>query len=460
MIELLRLCGFGAQEIESELPRIEKAFGRLGITAEDIERGKQRLNKYYDIELKGVRKVFRLLMWEVIESVMARDDGKTKIVNGFMAPGTSIIGCALMSKSKEVFSAHHGWAFMPIVGCIFGKIVPVLEAAEKKWLKAGAVSHCSNVKTYVGMTALNMIPKPDLLMSSGFLCETAPKTLDLLHELYDISVFNCFTCQDREFGEYLDGSKRAINLAATSTRSLTERIREVVGFEITDDMLWEALNAKKKLDDAIRKLRDLIANSDPLPIGPAHENLLFCVNNLTMSIDRMPVAVDAINTLYEELQERVDKGIGVVEKGAPRVLCILPPGGTDPILEHLASEVGIAMVATDNRFLLPDVIESEDPYVVMSLHLLSSMANSPSKRIPLIIDVCKELNVVGVFDRYHVGCRTVAGDAMMIKKAVEKELGIPVLLLEWENFDPRTYNHEEFRRRLEVFKMMMIKKSA
>jgi hypothetical protein len=43
MIELLRLCGYEAQEIESDLPRVEKAFNRLGITAEDIERAKQRL---------------------------------------------------------------------------------------------------------------------------------------------------------------------------------------------------------------------------------------------------------------------------------------------------------------------------------------------------------------------------------------------------------------------------------
>ena len=43
MIELLEMCGFEADEVETELPRIEKAFTKLGITADDIERGKQRL---------------------------------------------------------------------------------------------------------------------------------------------------------------------------------------------------------------------------------------------------------------------------------------------------------------------------------------------------------------------------------------------------------------------------------
>ena len=76
MIELLTLCGFEPQEIESELPRVEKAFNKLGITAGDIEQGKQRLAKYYDIELKGVRKAFRLCVRELVDSLLLKEEGK------------------------------------------------------------------------------------------------------------------------------------------------------------------------------------------------------------------------------------------------------------------------------------------------------------------------------------------------------------------------------------------------
>ena len=81
-------------------------------------------------------------------------------------------------------------------------------------------------------------------------------------------------------------------------------------------------------------------------------------------------------------------------------------------------------------------------------------------RIPFIIEQCKKLNVDGVLDRYHAGCRSVVADALIIEEAVKKELGLPVLVMEWENFDPRVYNHEQFRSRLEVFKAMMRKNSA
>jgi benzoyl-CoA reductase/2-hydroxyglutaryl-CoA dehydratase subunit BcrC/BadD/HgdB len=460
MIELLELCGFGKQEIDAELPRIEKTFDRLGITSEDIERAKQRLNKYYAVELKGIRKVLRLCVREVVSTVLAREEGKKKIVYGFMAPGWEIIGSALVSKSSEVYAVNHSWAFQAVLGCVFDKIVPILEAAEKKWLKAGVVTHCANVKTFMGLIVSESVPWPDMMLTSGFLCETAPKTLDLMHELYDIPVCCYDTCQDRELSDYSDGTKRAIDMAAKSLRRLVERVQEVVGFEITDEMLREVMDARVGLDRAIRDIRKLMEKSDPLPMGTANDNLFTILNMLTMNIDKIPEAVDAAKTTCEELQERVDKGLGVVEKGAPRILAMLFAQHVDPRLEHLAGEMGIAIVATDISLAVPYDMETKDPYVKMSMSLRGSLSTCLPRRIPLIVEGCKKLKVDGVLDRFHAGCRFVAGDAPLLKDAIEKEIGIPVLLLEWENFDPRIYKHEEYKRRLEVFKTMMVKKPA
>jgi benzoyl-CoA reductase/2-hydroxyglutaryl-CoA dehydratase subunit BcrC/BadD/HgdB len=456
MIELLKLCGYEPSEIESELQRVEKVFNKLGITAEDIERGKQRLNKYYDVGLKGVRKSFRLVLRELVDALLAGDEGK-KIICGFMAPGIDLLSSALVTKSREVSSIHHSWAFQIMVGCVFGKIEPIMEEAEKKWLKAGMVSHCANVKTLVGPIALGLYPKPDLLVTCGFLCETSSKTLDLLHELYDIPVWYVDACQDRELSEYPEPSRRIASLAAKSLKRLAERIQEVVGFEITNDMLLEVQDARSKLDKALGRVRGLVASSIPLPLSPTHGNIWMCLGGLTLSIDGLAEAVDVCDTLYEELQERVARGIGVVEKDDPRVLATLPMGQTDPRLEHLACEVGIAIVGTDADIDVPSQETSEDPYMKFGLaSQLGVMHLAPGKRIPLIIEECKRLNIDGVLDRYHVGCRAVAGDAVLIESAIKEELGIPVMLLEWENFDPRVYKHEEYKGRLEIFKTMMM----
>jgi benzoyl-CoA reductase/2-hydroxyglutaryl-CoA dehydratase subunit BcrC/BadD/HgdB len=460
MIELLKLCGFEEQEIESELPRVEKAFQKLDITAEDIERAKQRLAKYYDIELKGVRKMFRLILLELVNALLAKEEGKEKIIYGFMATGVPTIFSALASKSQEVCAVYHSWALHIIVGCVFDKIVPLIEEAEKSWLKAGMVAHCANVKTLLGPIASGLFPRPDLLVTAGVLCETSSKTLDLLHEVYGIPVSYIDTCQDREFWEYADATERASELSMKSMRRLMGKIQEIAGFEITDDELWDVINAQDQMGAALDKVKNLVSSSDPLPLSPAQENIWMCLNSLTLTMDGIAEAVDAINTLYEEVKERVDKGVGVVEKGAPRILAILPAGQTDPRMEQLVTELGIAIVALDTRLTVPQEGKVEDPYMELSRRSLRhSLITSLPRRIPLIIEGCKKLKVDGVLDRFHAGCRAVVGDAIIIKEAVEKELGIPVLLLEWENFDPRVHNHEEFKRRLEVFKTMMVAKA-
>jgi hypothetical protein len=60
-----------------------------------------------------------------------------------------------------------------------------------------------------------------------------------------------------------------------------------------------------------------------------------------------------------------------------------------------------------------------------------------------------------VLNHYHLGCRYVVGDALMLKEAILKELDIPVLMVEWDNFDPRSYNHEQYEAKLETFRAMI-----
>jgi len=346
-----------------------------------------------------------------------------------------------------------------VLGYIFGKFVPILEAAERLWMKGGLATHCAMVKTRIGLFALNLIPKPDLLITAGHLCDTSPKTNDLLHELYGIPTCCYDTVQDRELSAYPDVT-RAAEVSAKGMRRMVRRVQEEVGFEITDDMIWDVIRVRGRLATAMAKVQDVIRKSDPLPLSPTHGNLFRL--NLPLSIDDLEGAIDALNTLHEELQERVDKGVGVVEKGAPRILGILPHHHSEPGLEHLVTEMGIAMVATDSEFSATSGMPTssleppKDPYVAMSLqYLQGSLSIYLGGRIPVILEACRRLKVDGVLDHFHVGCRSVAGDAVLIKDAVTRELGIPVLLLEWENFDPRVYNHEQCRTRLELFKPML-----
>ena len=135
-------------------------------------------------------------------------------------------------------------------------------------------------------------------------------------------------------------------------RKLTVEVEDIVEFETTDEMLFETIDAKMKIDSAIGDMRDIIIKSDPLVLSATHDILwsYFCA--LPPDKNGMAEQLDSIITVCEELKERAAKGLGVIEKGAPRIMAILPAGHSDPRLEHLIGEGGIALVAPDGNLKL------------------------------------------------------------------------------------------------------------
>ena len=80
MNELMELCGFEASEIDAQRHRFEQAFTKLGITPSDIETAKYRLDKYFDTNLKGVRKILEYCLLGMVNTTLCREDGKKKVI--------------------------------------------------------------------------------------------------------------------------------------------------------------------------------------------------------------------------------------------------------------------------------------------------------------------------------------------------------------------------------------------
>jgi len=119
--------------------------------------GQQRLRKYYDMELQSVRKVFRLCLREFVDLVLARKKAGS---GWFMDLWRPVLKSSLGGDVRLERGLHHQpvLAFMIVWGCIFDKLVPVFETAEKMWLKAGLAAHCGNIKTLLGLLDSGILP--------------------------------------------------------------------------------------------------------------------------------------------------------------------------------------------------------------------------------------------------------------------------------------------------------------
>ncbi|MBN1631902.1 MAG: 2-hydroxyacyl-CoA dehydratase [Thermoleophilia bacterium] len=460
MRELLTLCGYEPQELEAESARVGRAFEMVGITEEDVVQAKERINTYFDLELAGVRKILGVILRDFTNIVLLREQPDVKVAFSFMAPGCQQLGSALMANFENVAWVNPNYTFMIVLGSMFGKLVPVYEASERLWLRSGGVAHCGMVKCGLGLLAADMVPKPVLAVTSGFLCETSSKTVGLIEDWYGIPgyYFDCW--QDRELREY-PYAKRSTSYYAKSLRRLSENVAEKLGVSVSDAMLWKTLNALKSYAAAKARVQELMRHSDPIPMRSVHISLLYALDEISFREEELARTIEALDTLHSELLERTRRGVGATPKGAPRVLGVLPCHHADPRWEHHANEAGLAIVAADFEFSSSQgvdgagVLDPDDPYDVMGQHMHSAAQQILGGRIEIILDVCRRLHLDGVVNHYHVGCRYVAGDAITIKNVVTKELGIPVLTFEWDNFDPRSYNHEQYKANLETFLGMM-----
>jgi benzoyl-CoA reductase/2-hydroxyglutaryl-CoA dehydratase subunit BcrC/BadD/HgdB len=361
-----------------------------------------------------------------------------------------------------VYAAYPAELFQMVFGNIFNKMVPLLKSAEQKWLKSGAVAHCGNVKTIVGLFASGLIPQPDLLITSDWLCDTSPKSIDLLSEVFKVPASSYNTCQDRMGHDYNE-TKRIIDLAVNSMRKTVSKMEKIVGYKINDDDLWSEIDIRNKLKENILKTQIVIEKADTVPISATHAILLHNIGKLTIDRINMPDLLEATDLFYHEIEKRVREGVGILERGAPRVMALLPPHFADPRLEHLVGEKGIALVAAEGRFFppngthIPNIEKPTNPYQAMSIYLHSSILQSSNVRKNTILEACRELKLDGLLCVTHIGCRAAAGDSLIIRDSILKEVGIPGLFLEYESFDPRAYDEDKLIEKLEIFRSMIAK---
>jgi benzoyl-CoA reductase/2-hydroxyglutaryl-CoA dehydratase subunit BcrC/BadD/HgdB len=75
----------------------------------------------------------------------------------------------------------------------------------------------------------------------------------------------------------------------------------------------------------------------------------------------------------------------------------------------------------------------------------------PSRQVEFFGD----LNIDGVIYNYPVGCRDQCISPMKVRDVLTRELGIPVLLLEFDHVETRLYSAESIINRVEPFAEML-----
>ena len=144
----------------------------------------------------------------------------------------------------------------------------------------------------------------------------------------------------------------------------------------------------------------------------------------------------------------------MIKKGAPRVgVYALPVSNI--ALTRMFEESGLNLVGP-LAYYLPPLQRMESKYSTpeeqsIEGSLRRGVFHSTSGFLTETIDGAKELGLDGFLWFNQYACRASTPQMLIYKKGMEDELGIPVLLLEGDLFDPRSYRAEALRTRVEAF---------
>jgi len=454
--ELLKLCGFEDAEIEKERPRVDKAFQKLEIGPEDCRHAEERLRKYFSLDLLGVRKCLGLGLKELIDLVLAKEEGRKLVYTSVPPPAGLCIALNLAGVWCQVPESVLALG----MGQIFGKLAPIMEAAEEHGLPP-AVAACSYHQIRLGGMVKGIIPLPDAVISSGFFCDQSPKVYELIHEVYGVHIVELDSCVDSNWGEWPEIPERRVRLYANDIEEAKEELERVLEIELTE----EILNAgwRKYTDMRLSAQRVIeLSKAEPMPISQVDLNPFWRVVSSAggRGLEEGPEAIDI---LTREVEKRVDEGKGVVEKGAPTV-AFLVNSLTDPAMSHMFEECGLAMRGP-LVYYMPPLQRAESKFTTFEERAVEStlrrgLYHSTPGCIAVLEESIEAMNPDALLWYYHFGCRASCPQALIIKKSIEKDLGIPVLLLEGDVFDERSYSSATLRTKVETFADMLRERKA
>ena len=463
-MKLLELCGYEPKEIERELPRVKKAFSILGITSEDIERAEKRVEQYFDISLKGMRKILGLFIKDSVDLALAGEEGKIVIASSVPGLGGFPASCAAEVAPDKVWGGYPQFTAIFTLGSIFDKLTPVLEAGEDAFMTPGAM-HCGCCTSRTGLYALNMHKKADLHVGWDILCDEAPKTDDLIEEFYGVPVVHIDRCQDEGFDE--KDPQRHIDFVSGKIKKATERVGEVTGINFTDELVLKSLMSVIKFFQNWVRIGELV-KSDPIPLSQADMNPLHIIMMTTVQ-DRQGL-IDATDILIKELEERVNKGIGVLPKGASRIMIGGLTPMNDPSVVKMIEGLGLGIPVTGLQIFSPhgsskieigDLTKVSPWEIMVKLFMLNMLWMSLKNKGEIIAKAAKYWNIDGLVWLLHSACREFATDALMLKDYFQKISDIPVIVLDGDLYDTRVYTAQQLRTRMETFaEILRMRKAA
>lgn len=280
-------------------------------------------------------------------------------------------------------------------------------------------------------------PKPDLLFAStGASCDDYSGIMQMIgnlgHDLTWLEMPNrrphqkYFTSEEyKKTAQGMEYPARFEDYLVHEYKKVWQKMSELTGID-NIELLKTSIKKTNKLRRLVEDIKSVCYQTQIAPL-PALEMMVIEFGNLYAYAD-FDEWFDICQMIYETIQERVKKGVGVLDKNAVPIAWIMPTA--DPILLNLVEDLGGRVVATEyviNQALSP-IEENIDPFSALARSFLNaSLIGSTEERVRGIKEQVEQNKIKGVIITNMLG----ASHCAMETKLIEKMLGkVPVLAID------------------------------
>jgi len=304
---------------------------------------------------------------------------------------------------------------------------------------------CSAHRILHSAFATGALPRPDAVVWTNLVCDNSAKSGEMIMYTNDCPGFflDCPFKQTDDEDRYLKGE----------LEDLVTFLEKQSGRAMDWNKLAENIaNTDRQIElfRDINELRKIV----PSPFPPQDFLKLITVDYL---FGGQPEATEYMETLRQELIERVHAGKGVVTPERFRVMNLsMPPLLFMGSIERVSQEHGV--VSVSDPFLCSWGEGRLDPDKPLDSIAKKLIMNPPmvmygpldERALNRVINCARQHKVDGVINYAHVGCKQSAATIKFFKDALDK-IGVPVLIIDCDIIDPTVASEEYIRQKLTQF---------
>jgi benzoyl-CoA reductase/2-hydroxyglutaryl-CoA dehydratase subunit BcrC/BadD/HgdB len=304
---------------------------------------------------------------------------------------------------------------------------------------------CSFYRCALGLDMAGLLPPPDFVVASSYLCDGATKAFYNFSRKYGCDYY----LLDVPYHE----TPGAVAYLAGQLEELAEKIAARQGRPLDKDRLAEAIRLSNEAREYMVKINEL-RKIRPCPL--AGGDAISYVLDMQFFGPGSRLGARFFRTLYEEMKARVEKGEGAVHEEKLRLLWLhyIKPYYPNDIFSFLGGQ-GASVVFGEANHVYWGPLDPARPFESLAGRMLANPNGGPlERRADLALEFVDAYHIDGVIHFSHWGCRQSCGGEYVIRDMMRRK-GVPLLVLDGDGADSRNYSKEQTRLRLEAFLEML-----